>query len=76
MHELSLCAALAGVAKTHADGRHVDVVRVRIGAATGVQMLRRCGQAKMGVQEVRKNGCPRVASKKSVKMGVQSLSDR
>ncbi len=32
MHELSLCEAIAGVAKTHADGRHVDVVRVRIGA--------------------------------------------
>jgi hydrogenase nickel incorporation protein HypA/HybF len=32
MHELSLCEAIAGVVKTHADGRHVDVVRVRIGA--------------------------------------------
>jgi hydrogenase nickel incorporation protein HypA/HybF len=32
VHELSLCEAIAGVAKTHADGRHVDVVRVRIGA--------------------------------------------
>ncbi|HYB81348.1 MAG TPA: hydrogenase maturation nickel metallochaperone HypA [Mycobacterium sp.] len=32
MHELSLCEAIAGVIKTHADGRHVDVVRVRIGA--------------------------------------------
>ena len=28
MHELSLCEAIAGVVKTHADGRHVDVVRV------------------------------------------------
>ena len=32
MHELSLCEAIAGVVKTHADGRHVDIVRVRIGA--------------------------------------------
>ncbi len=32
MHELSLCQAIAGVVKTHADGRRVDVVRVRIGA--------------------------------------------
>jgi hydrogenase nickel incorporation protein HypA/HybF len=32
MHELSLCEAIAGVVKTHAAGRHVDVVRVRIGA--------------------------------------------
>ena len=32
MQELSLCEAIAGVAKTHAGGRHVDVVRVRIGA--------------------------------------------
>jgi hydrogenase nickel incorporation protein HypA/HybF len=32
MHELSLCAAIADVVKTYADGRHVDVVRVRIGA--------------------------------------------
>jgi hydrogenase nickel incorporation protein HypA/HybF len=32
MHELSLCRAIAGVAKRHADGRHVAVVRVRIGA--------------------------------------------
>jgi hydrogenase nickel incorporation protein HypA/HybF len=32
VHELSLCEAIAGVAKTHAEGRHVDVVRVRIGA--------------------------------------------
>ena len=32
MDELSLCEAIAGVVKAHADGRHVDVVRVRIGA--------------------------------------------
>jgi hydrogenase nickel incorporation protein HypA/HybF len=32
MHELSLCQAIAGVVKTHAGDRHVDVVRVRIGA--------------------------------------------
>ena len=32
MHELSLCEAIADVVKTYADGRHVDVVRVRIGA--------------------------------------------
>lgn len=32
MHELSLCEAIAGMAKAYADGRHVDVVRVRIGA--------------------------------------------
>jgi hydrogenase nickel incorporation protein HypA/HybF len=32
MHELSLCQAIADVVKPHADGRHVDVVRVRIGA--------------------------------------------
>lgn len=32
MHELSLCEAIAGVAKTHAGGRRVDVVRVRVGA--------------------------------------------
>jgi hydrogenase nickel incorporation protein HypA/HybF len=32
MHELSLCEAIAGVVKAHAGGRHVDVVRVRIGA--------------------------------------------
>lgn len=32
MHELSLCEAIAGVVKDHADGRHVDVVRVRVGA--------------------------------------------
>jgi hydrogenase nickel incorporation protein HypA/HybF len=32
VHELSLCEAIADVVKTHADGRHVDVVRVRVGA--------------------------------------------
>jgi hydrogenase nickel incorporation protein HypA/HybF len=32
LHELSLCEAIAGVVKPYADGRHVDVVRVRIGA--------------------------------------------
>lgn len=32
VHELSLCQAIAGVVKSHAAGRHVDLVRVRIGA--------------------------------------------
>jgi hydrogenase nickel incorporation protein HypA/HybF len=32
VHELSLCEAIAGVVKPYAEGRHVDVVRVRIGA--------------------------------------------
>ncbi|BDB43512.1 MULTISPECIES: hydrogenase maturation nickel metallochaperone HypA [Mycobacterium] len=32
MHELSLCQAIAGVVRSHADGRHVEVVRVRVGA--------------------------------------------
>ncbi|MGH7734339.1 MAG: hydrogenase maturation nickel metallochaperone HypA, partial [Gemmatimonadales bacterium] len=32
MHELSLCQAIAGVVKPYADGRQVDVVRVKIGA--------------------------------------------
>lgn len=32
MHELSLCHAIAGVVRTHADGRPVEVVRVRVGA--------------------------------------------
>lgn len=32
MHELSLCQAIAGTVKPYADGRHVDVVRVKIGA--------------------------------------------
>ena len=31
MHELSLCQAIAGAVKPYADGRHVDVVRVKIG---------------------------------------------
>lgn len=32
MHELSLCHAIAGVVKSHAAGRPVEVVRVRVGA--------------------------------------------
>lgn len=32
MHELSLCHAIAGVVTPHADGRRVEVVRVRVGA--------------------------------------------
>ncbi|KRE31893.1 hydrogenase expression protein HupH [Mycobacterium sp. Soil538] len=32
MHELSLCHAIAGVVRTHAVGRPVEVVRVRVGA--------------------------------------------
>lgn len=32
MHELSLCEAIAGVVKPYAEGRHVDVIRVRVGA--------------------------------------------
>ncbi len=32
MHELSLCQAIAGVVRPYADGRRVDVVRVKIGA--------------------------------------------
>lgn len=32
MHELSLCHAIAGVVRTHAEGRPVEVVRVRVGA--------------------------------------------
>jgi hydrogenase nickel incorporation protein HypA/HybF len=32
VHELSLCEAIADVVKPYADGRHVDIVRVRIGA--------------------------------------------
>ncbi len=32
VHELSLCQAIAGVVKPHAQGRHIDVVRVRVGA--------------------------------------------
>jgi hydrogenase nickel incorporation protein HypA/HybF len=31
VHELSLCEAIAGVVRPHAAGRHVDIVRVRIG---------------------------------------------
>ncbi|MBI3216304.1 MAG: hydrogenase maturation nickel metallochaperone HypA [Mycobacterium sp.] len=32
MHELSLCHAIAGVVTSHSQGRHVEVVRVRVGA--------------------------------------------
>ncbi|BBY67204.1 hydrogenase maturation nickel metallochaperone HypA [Mycolicibacterium helvum] len=32
MHELSLCQAIAGVVRPHAVGRHVDIVRVQVGA--------------------------------------------
>lgn len=32
MHELSLCHAIVGVVKPYAAGRHVEVVRVQIGA--------------------------------------------
>lgn len=32
MHELSLCHAIAGVVRTHAGDKRVDVVRVRVGA--------------------------------------------
>ena len=32
MHELSLCHAIAGVVRSHAGDRHVDVVRVQVGA--------------------------------------------
>ena len=32
MHELSLCQAIAGVVKTHAAGRRVELVRVQVGA--------------------------------------------
>lgn len=32
MHELSLCEAIAEVVRPYVEGRHVDVVRVRIGA--------------------------------------------
>jgi hydrogenase nickel incorporation protein HypA/HybF len=32
VHELSLCQAIAGVVKPYADGHHVDIVRVKIGA--------------------------------------------
>ncbi len=32
VHELSLCHAIAGIVTSHAAGRPVDVVRVRVGA--------------------------------------------
>jgi hydrogenase nickel incorporation protein HypA/HybF len=32
VHELSLCQAIAGAVRPYADGRHVEVVRVKIGA--------------------------------------------
>jgi hydrogenase nickel incorporation protein HypA/HybF len=32
MHELALCEAIARIVRPHAEGRHVDTVRVRIGA--------------------------------------------
>ena len=32
MHELSLCEAIAEVVRPYVDGRHVDIVRVQIGA--------------------------------------------
>lgn len=32
MHELSLCHAIAGVVRPYANGKHVDVVRVQVGA--------------------------------------------
>jgi len=32
VHELSLCQAIAGVVRPYVDGRHVDIVRVKIGA--------------------------------------------
>jgi hydrogenase nickel incorporation protein HypA/HybF len=32
VHELSLWHAIAGVVRPYADGRHVDIVRVKIGA--------------------------------------------
>jgi hydrogenase nickel incorporation protein HypA/HybF len=32
VHELSLCEAIAGVVRPHAAGRHVDVIRVQVGA--------------------------------------------
>jgi hydrogenase nickel incorporation protein HypA/HybF len=32
VHELSLCRAIAGVVRSHAGDRRVDVVRVRVGA--------------------------------------------
>ncbi len=32
MHELSLCRAIAAVVRPHAEGRVVDVVRLRVGS--------------------------------------------
>ncbi|MDH6247800.1 hydrogenase maturation nickel metallochaperone HypA [Mycobacterium sp. OTB74] len=32
MHELSLCQAIAGVVRPYAADKHVDVVRVQVGA--------------------------------------------
>jgi hydrogenase nickel incorporation protein HypA/HybF len=32
VHELSLCHAIAAVVRPHADGRHIEIVRVQIGA--------------------------------------------
>lgn len=32
MHELSLCQAIASVVSSHAEGRRVEVVRLRVGA--------------------------------------------
>ncbi len=32
VHELALCEAIARIVRPHAEGRHVDIVRVRIGA--------------------------------------------
>jgi len=32
VHELSLCRAIAGVVKSNAGDRHVDTVRVQVGA--------------------------------------------
>jgi len=32
VHERSLCEAIAGAVRPYAEGRHVDVVHVRIGA--------------------------------------------
>jgi len=36
VHELSLCHEIAGVVKTHAGSRPVEVVRVRVGALSQV----------------------------------------
>ncbi len=32
VHELALCQAIAGVVRSHAGDRRVDIVRVRVGA--------------------------------------------